>query len=50
MRNEQTKKRTVIQSTNQLLNMALYENPRTGKPRPNLSDAQFTTDAISGGR
>ncbi|MCR9248630.1 MAG: outer membrane lipoprotein-sorting protein [bacterium] len=50
MKNEQAKKRTVIESSNQLLNLALYKNKRTGKPRPNLTDAQFTTDALTGRR
>jgi hypothetical protein len=50
MRNVQTKKRTTIQSTTQMLNMALYTNKRTGQKRPNLTDKQFTTDALTGKR
>ena len=48
MRNQQTKKRTTIQTELILLNLSLYKNPRTGKPRSNLSDAHFTTRAIEG--
>lgn len=50
MRNVQTKKRTVIDSSTQMLNMALYTNKRTGKKRPNFTDKQFTTDALAGKR
>ncbi|MFK7739811.1 MAG: outer membrane lipoprotein-sorting protein [Planctomycetota bacterium] len=50
MRNLQTKKRTVIESSAQLINLALYENPRTKKKRPNLTDKQFTTNALTGKR
>lgn len=50
MRNVQTKKRTVIDSSTQMLNMSLYTNKRTGKKRPNLTDKQFTTDALTGKR
>lgn len=50
MRNEQTRRRTLIETTRLLLNLSLYENERTGEPRPNLTDAQFTTDAITGRR
>jgi hypothetical protein len=50
MRNVQTKKRTTIDSSTQMLNMALYTNKRTDKKRPNLTDRQFTTDALTGKR
>jgi hypothetical protein len=50
MRNVQTKKRTIIDSSTQMLNLALYTNKRTGKKRPNLTDKQFTTDALTGKR
>jgi hypothetical protein len=50
MRNVQTKKRTVIDSSTQMVNMALYTNKRTGTKRPNLTDKQFTTDALTGKR
>lgn len=50
MRNVQTKKRTTIDSSTQLLNMSLHTNSRTGKPRPNLTDEQFTTTALTGKR
>lgn len=50
MRNVQTKKRTVIDSSTQMLNLSLYTNKRTGKKRPNLGDKQFTTDALTGKR
>ena len=50
MSNVQTKKRTVIDSSTQMLNLSLYTNKRTGKKRPNLTDKQFTTDALTGKR
>ena len=50
MRNVQTKKRTVIASSTQMLDMARYTNKRTGKPRPNFTDKQFTTTSLTGKR
>lgn len=50
MKNVQTKKRTVIDSSTQMLNMSLYTNKRTGKKRPNFSDKQFTTNSLTGKR
>ena len=50
MRNVQTKKRTVIDSSTQLLNMSLHVNQRTGEARPNFTDKQFTTAALAGKR
>ena len=50
MRNVQTKKRTVIESSTQMLDMARYTNKRTGKPRPNFTDKQFTTTSLTGKR
>jgi hypothetical protein len=50
MRNVQTKKRTVIDSSTQMLNMSLHVNERTGKPRPNFTDKQFTTATLAGKR
>ena len=38
--------RTVIELEQQLLNLSLYKSRRTGKPRKNLTDAQFTTRAL----
>ena len=48
MDNVQTKKRTVIESEAQLMNLSLYKSKRTGKMRKNLSDKQFTTQALIG--
>lgn len=50
MENQQTKKKTVIESSSQLLNLSLYTSERTGKPRKNLTDANFTTQALTGKR
>ena len=50
MTNVQTKKRTVIDASTQMLNLSLYTNARTGEPRPNLTDKQFTTVALTGRR
>lgn len=50
MSNVQTGKKTVIVSELQLLNFSLYKSKRTGKARPNMTDDQFTTRALTGGR
>ena len=50
MDNVQTKKKTIIKSEAQLLNLKLYKSKRTGKPRKNMNDEMFTTRALTGGR
>lgn len=50
MDNVQTKKKTVIESSSQLLNLSLYKSKKTGKQRKNLTDRQFTTRALTGKR
>lgn len=46
MKNHQTGKRTVLETTREFLNLSLYTSSRTGEPRENLTDAQFTTQAL----
>ena len=46
MQNHLTGKRTVLDTTKLFLNLALYKSERTGQSRPNLGDAQFTTQAL----
>ncbi len=50
MDNLQTKKRTVIESKAQLLNLKLYKSKKTGKARKSMTDEQFTTRALTGKR
>ena len=45
MTNHQTHKKTVIASSALFLNMALYKG-KNGKPRKNLTAAQFTRQAL----
>ena len=46
MRNLQTGKRTLLKQSQVVLDLKRYRSKRTGKPRKNLTDAQFTTRAI----
>ena len=46
MINHQTGKKTTLDQSRRFLNLSLYKSSRTGKPRPNLGDDQFTTRAI----
>ena len=46
MTNHQTGKRTLLEQSNQFLNLSLYTSTRTGKPRENLTEELFTTRAI----
>lgn len=50
MDNVQTKKKTIIESEIQLLNLSLYKSKRTGKARKNMNDEMFTTRALTRGR
>jgi hypothetical protein len=43
MDNQQTKKRTVIENTTDLLDLSRYTSKKTGKPRENLTAEHFTT-------
>ena len=46
MTNHQTGKRTLLNQSKTALNLSLYKSKRTGKPRKNLTEKQFTTRAI----
>ena len=46
MRNTQNGKRTILDIDNQLLNLSLYPDSRTGEPRQNLTESVFTTRAL----
>ena len=46
MDNHQTGKRTVLEIERTFVDMSQYKSSKTGEPRPNLTDAQFTTQAI----
>ncbi|MEM9070905.1 MAG: outer membrane lipoprotein-sorting protein [Myxococcota bacterium] len=48
MRNHQTGKRTLIESTSQFLNLSLYQR-RDGSQRNNLNDQAFTRRALENG-
>ncbi len=48
MKNVQTKKRTVIEVKNLLVNLGLYRSPKSGKQRSNLTDRHFTTRSLEG--
>ena len=50
MDNVQTKKKTIIESQAQLLNLKLYKSKRTGKARKNMNAEMFTTRALTRGR
>ena len=45
MTNHQTGKRTLLEQKRQYVNLSLYTSTRTGKKRPNLSEALFTKRA-----
>ena len=46
MDNHQTGKRTELEQQKTFLDLSKYKSSRTGKARSNLSDAQFTTQAL----
>ncbi len=46
MRNTQNGKRTILDIDNQVLNLSLYPDSRTGEPRQNLTESVFTTRAL----
>ena len=47
MTNHQTGKRTVLEFDKQFLDLSRYKSKKTGKPRKNLIEDQFTTRALS---
>ena len=46
MRNHQNGRRTILDIDDQFVNLSLYTDSRTGKPRQNLDDSAFTTRAL----
>ena len=46
MRNHQNGKRTILDVGGQFVNLSLYTDSRTGKPRRNLDESAFTRRAL----
>ena len=46
MQNHQTGKRTVLANESVYLDLSKYKSSKTGKPRSNLNDSRFTTQAL----